>query len=75
MQGRTNATVRTINWGVLPMGFFLGGVLGTLIGILPTLIVGGLGLLLAALPILLSPLRSLPEMPLSVEDDRPDHPR
>ena len=68
MQGRTNATVRTINWGVLPIGFFLGGVLGTLIGIVPTLIVGALGLLLAALPVLFSPLRSLREMPPSVED-------
>ncbi len=69
MQGRTNATVRTINWGVLPIGFFVGGVLGTLIGIVPTLIVGALGLLLAALPILFSPVRSLHEMPLPVADD------
>lgn len=69
MQGRTNATVRTINWGVLPIGFFLGGVLGTLIGIVPTLIVGALGLLLAALPVIFSPVRSMHEMPLAVEAD------
>ncbi len=68
MQGRTNATVRTINWGVLPIGFFVGGVLGTVIGIVPTLMVGGLGLLLATLPILFSPVRSLREMPQPVED-------
>ncbi len=69
MQGRTNATVRTINWGVLPIGFFVGGVLGTIIGIVPTLIVGALGLLLATLPILFSPVRTLREMPLAVEAD------
>lgn len=68
MQGRTNATVRTINCGVLPIGFFLGGVLGTVIGIVPTLIVGALGLLLGALPVLFSPVRSINQMPLAVDE-------
>lgn len=68
MQGRTNATMRTINWGALPIGFFLGGVLGTIIGIAPTLVVGAVGLLLTALPVFFSPVRSLREMPPSVED-------
>ncbi|CAN5813679.1 hypothetical protein BH20CHL5_BH20CHL5_04540 [soil metagenome] len=68
MQGRTNATMRTINWGALPIGFFLGGVLGTVIGIVPTLVVGAVGLLLTALPVFFSPVRSLREMPPPVED-------
>lgn len=69
MQGRTNATMRTVNWGVLPIGFFLGGVLGTLIGIVPTLMVGALGLLLTPLPIFFSQVRQLRELPASVEAD------
>jgi MFS family permease len=41
LQGRMNATVRTINWGTLPAGSFVGGILGTYIGIVPTILVGG----------------------------------
>ncbi len=39
LQGRMNATVRTIVWGTIPLGGFLGGVLGETIGIVPTLVV------------------------------------
>jgi len=52
----------------MPIGFFLGGVLGTVIGIVPTLVVGAVGLLLTALPVFFSPVRSLREMPPPVED-------
>ena len=42
LQGRMNATMRTIVFGTLPIGSALGGVLGSSIGIVPTMIVGGI---------------------------------
>lgn len=43
--GRMNASARFIVWGTIPVGSFLGGVLGSAIGVLPTLwLAGGLGL-------------------------------
>jgi MFS family permease len=42
LQGRMNATMRTIVWGTIPVGSLLGGILSTGLGIVPTLIVGGL---------------------------------
>ncbi len=41
LQGRMNATMRTIVWGTLPLGSLVGGVLGSTIGIVPTIRVGG----------------------------------
>jgi len=39
--GRMTATRRTISWGVVPVGSLLGGVLGTVIGLPLTIIIGG----------------------------------
>ena len=61
--GRMNATVRFINWGPIPLGAFLGGVLGQTIGLRPTLWVAAAGCLLSAVPLLLSQVRGLPELP------------
>ena len=36
MQGRVSATIRTLEWGVLPAGALCGGALGTLAGAVPT---------------------------------------
>jgi len=66
MQGRMNATMRFMVWGTIPIGAFLGGVLGGSIGLRPTLWVAAVGSLLAFIPPLLSPVRTLeriPEMP------------
>ncbi|MBV8354162.1 MAG: MFS transporter [Candidatus Eremiobacteraeota bacterium] len=40
LQGRVNATMRTIIWSVLPLGALIGGALGTWIGTAPTILVG-----------------------------------
>ena len=40
LQGRMNATMRTIVWGTIPAGSFLGGIFSTSFGIIPTLIIG-----------------------------------
>ncbi len=61
--GRMNATMRFIVWGTMPLGAFLGGVLGSLIGVRETLLVAAVGGSLAWLPVFLSPLRSLRELP------------
>ena len=57
VQGRMNATMRTIVWGTMPIGSLLGGILGSTIGVVPTIILGGFIALLAAGWILAGPIR------------------
>ena len=40
VQGRMNATVRTIIWGTNPIGAFIGGIIGSTYGIVPALYAG-----------------------------------
>jgi MFS family permease len=54
--GRMNATMRFIVWGTLPLGGLLGGVLGSLLGNRDALWVGVVGMNLAAVWLLASPL-------------------
>ena len=63
MLGRANASRRFVVWGVIPLGGLLGGALGSWIGLRETMVVGALGGVLAVVPILLSPVRSLRAMP------------
>ena len=74
--GRMNATIRFAVWGTIPIGSLLGGILGATIGLRPTLWVAVLGSLLAVLPVFLSPLRTMRELPMEyvpagVEPDGP----
>jgi hypothetical protein len=69
--GRMNASVRFMVWGTLPLGALTGGVLGTLIGIRPTMWVGAFGVLLCPLPVLLSPLRRLRDLPTGISQEQP----
>lgn len=55
MQGRMNATMRFMVWGTIPIGTFVGGILGGTIGLRPTLWVAGVGSLLSFVPPLSSP--------------------
>jgi len=57
VQGRMNATMRTIVWGTIPIGSVVGGILGTVIGVVPTIVLGGFISLLAAGWILAGPIR------------------
>ena len=61
--GRMNATMRFLVWGTLPLGGVIGGALGTLIGVRATLLVAAVGGALAFLPVFLSPLRRMRELP------------
>jgi hypothetical protein len=66
--GRMNATMRFLVWGTIPLGTFVGGVLGATIGVRETLVVAALGGCLAWLPVYFSPLRTMRELPSYVSD-------
>jgi MFS family permease len=61
--GRMNATMRFLVWGTLPLGGVIGGALGTLVGVRAALLVAAIGGGLAFLPVFLSPLRRMRELP------------
>src|SRR3954452_2715088 len=61
--GRMNASVRFIVYGTQPLGALLGGVLGTWLGVLPTLWISVAGEGLAALWVVASPLIHMRELP------------
>ena len=69
MQGKMNATMRFIVWGTIPVGNVVGGYLGGVIGLYPTIVVGALGSLLAILPVALSEVRKLKTMPEQAADE------
>jgi MFS family permease len=68
LQGRMNASVRFLVWGTLPIGGFLGGVLGSTIGIRPTLWVAAVGQVTAFVWLLPSPIPRMREIPDPVND-------
>jgi MFS family permease len=67
LQGRMNATMSFIAAGSVPLGGLLGGGLGEMIGLRPTLVLAALGEMLAVLWLILSPMRSLYEQPALME--------
>jgi len=68
LQGRMNATMRTIVWGTIPVGAFLGGVLATGLGIESSLIIGILISGGSVLWIVLGPIFRLKVQPKPVDD-------
>jgi MFS family permease len=61
--GRMNATMRFLVWGTIPIGSLIGAGLSEVIGVHTTIWVGSILGLLAFLPVFLSPVRSLREIP------------
>jgi len=72
VQGRMNATVRTIVWGTIPLGAFVGGILGTAVGVIPTILIGCVVATSSVLWVLGRPVRSLREQPQPVEPAGPN---
>jgi MFS family permease len=64
LRARVSGAYMTVNYGVRPLGSLLGGTLGSLIGLRPTLWIATIGATLGVLFLLPSPaprLRTLPE--------------
>ena len=51
-----NASYRTLSYGAIPVGAIIGGVLGETIGLQATMAVGALGVCLAPLWVVFSPV-------------------
>ncbi len=66
LQGKMNATMRFIVWGVFPIGALAGGVLGDLIGLRMTMLVSGAGMIASAVWVWLSPVSDLEDIPKRV---------
>ena len=67
MQGRMNATMRFIVWGTIPLGQMLGGATASMFGTSVALWLGAIGVVFSFLPILLSDVPSIREMPTQRE--------
>jgi hypothetical protein len=58
-----NATMRFIVWGTMPLGSVVGGILASLLPLRTTILIGAVVASSAFLWVLLSPVRSLREIP------------
>ena len=65
--GRVNASRRFVVWGTIPLGSLVSGALASTIGLRPTMFVGAIGCTLASVPIALSPVRHVRELPTEPE--------
>jgi MFS family permease len=66
--GRVNASRRFIVWGTIPLGSLVSGALAATIGLRTTIFIGAIGCSLAALPIALSSVRHVKELPTAPEE-------
>jgi predicted MFS family arabinose efflux permease len=69
--GRMNASVRFIVFGTMPIGGLLGGVLGEWLGVVPALWLATAGGFVACLPVLLSPLLTMGDLPDELDATTP----
>ncbi|KUM79821.1 MFS transporter [Streptomyces curacoi] len=61
--GRMSATARFVSWGGIPVGGVVGGASGSVFGATATLWIGAAGMTLSVFPVLLSPVRTMRELP------------
>jgi MFS family permease len=69
LQGRMNATMRTIVWGTIPLGSFLGGIFTSSLSIVPTLVIGSVVGGLAVFWVFLGPIFRLSKCPKPTQDE------
>jgi MFS family permease len=72
LMGRMNAALRTLLFGLAALGAPAGGLLGIVLGLRPTLWLGAAGLAVAVVPLLLSPIPRLRELPPCDPTEDPD---
>jgi MFS family permease len=63
MRSRVAGVFGTINYGARPVGAVIGGLLGSAVGVRPTLLIAGIGGVLACLWLLPSPIPALRTLP------------
>jgi predicted MFS family arabinose efflux permease len=63
LQGRVNATMRTVTWAALPVGSLIGGTLAGVVGVPETIVLGALISLVAPVWLLGSPVIALRAQP------------
>jgi MFS family permease len=68
LQGRMNAAMRWIVWGTIPLGTVAGGSIATAYGLRAALWVGAIGSLFTFLPVALTSVRSIGELPEPVTE-------
>lgn len=68
LQGRMNSVMRFVVWGVMPLGSLVGGALASWVSLRFAIWFGAIGMSFAVLPVLLSPVRTLREMPEPVDE-------
>jgi MFS family permease len=71
LQGRMNAAMRWIVWGTIPLGTMAGGAIATAWSLRAALWVGAIGSLFTFLPIALTSVRSIRELPEPVVEPTP----
>jgi MFS family permease len=69
LHGRMNATMKFLVMGFTPVGAVIGGILGGAIGLRGTIWLAAVGACLAAVPVSMSPLRKVREMPRGPDPD------
>ena len=70
--GRMNATVRFVVWSMMPLGALGGGLLGSLVGLRPAMMVGAVGGMVAVLLVATSPAARLVTIPIFDEESPGD---
>lgn len=63
LQGKMNATMRFLVWGVFPAGGLIGGILGEVLGLRTTILISGVGVLFSVLWVFLSPVMTIRNIP------------
>jgi MFS family permease len=65
--GRMNASIRFIVWGTMPIGAFVGGVVGEAVGARNVFWIGVVGAAISALPVVFSPLIRMRDLPRELD--------
>jgi MFS family permease len=59
LQGRMNATLNVLTWGIVPLGGLLGGALGEVVGLSLTLVIAAVGEMVSIVWLFFSPVRHI----------------